>query len=370
MGHDEFSHWIDVLRSASMDHMGTELTTADAGLDIAAIRTARATLAEHLDPTPAWAAPALDRVTGCRVVLKHEEVQPTGAFKVRGGLNLLAGMTPAERAAGVVSASTGNHGQSLAFAAHRFGARCRIVLPEPANPTKLRALRGWGAELVLHGTTMEAAAEHARALARADGARFVHPANEPALIAGVGTLYLELLATHPDLDYVIVPVGGGSGAASACLVADALSPYPRTAGTRAVNPGGAGRTSGCQVIAVQSEASRAAHDSWRAGELVSRPNRTTVEGLAIGAGFRLTQRVLRERLAEFVLVSDEQIRAAQLLLLTHAHTLAEGAGAASLAGVLALRAELAGARVGVVVTGGNAAPAELTAVLSQGPVAA
>lgn len=353
-----------------MDRMGTELTTPDTGLDIAAIRAARATLAEHLDPTPAWVAPALDQVTGCRVVLKHEEVQPTGAFKVRGGLNLLAGMTPAERSAGVVSASTGNHGQSLAFAAHRFGARCRIVLPEPANPTKLRAMRGWGAELVLHGTTMEAAAEQARALARRDGARFVHPGDEPALIAGVGTLYLELLAAHPDLDYVLVPVGGGSGAASACLVADALSPHPRTEGTRAVNPGGAGLTSGCQVIAVQSEASRAAHDSWRAGELVSRPNRTTIEGLAIGAGFRLTQRVLRERLAEFVLVSDEQVRAAQLLLLTHAHTLAEGAGAASLAGVLALRAELAGARVGVVVTGGNAAPTELTAVLSQGSVAA
>jgi threonine dehydratase len=353
-----------------MDRMGTDLTTPDDGLGITAIRAAQATLAEHLDPTPVWAAPALDQVTGCRVVLKHEEVQPTGAFKVRGGLNLLAGMTPAERAAGVVSASTGNHGQSLAFAAHRFGARCRIVLPEPANPTKLRALRGWGAELVLHGTSMEAAAEHARALARRDGARFVHPANEPALIAGVGTLYLELLTSHPDLDYLVVPVGGGSGATAACLVADSLATGMRAVESGAAKTRAAGRASGCRVIAVQSEASRAAYDSWRAGELVTRANRTTIEGLAIGAGFELTQRVMRERLAEFVLVSDEQIRAAQLLLLTHAHTLAEGAGAASLAGVLALRAELAGARVGVVVTGGNAAPAELAAVLSQASAAA
>ncbi|MDT7589195.1 MAG: threo-3-hydroxy-L-aspartate ammonia-lyase [Pseudonocardiales bacterium] len=336
----EYWHWIDE-RSAS--------TLGSVNID--AVRAAQETLAGHLDPTPAWGAPALDGVTGCQVVLKHEEVQPTGAFKVRGGLNLLAGMSPAERAAGVVSASTGNHGQSLAFAARRFGARCRIVLPEPANPTKVLALRGWGAELVLHGTTMEAAAGHARELAERDGARFVHPANEPALVAGVGTLYLELLTSHPDLEYLIVPVGGGSGAAAACLVADAVAP-------------------GCRVIAVQARASRAAHDSWRAGEPLSRPNRTAVEGLAIGTGYPATQAVLRKHLADFVLVDDEQVRAAQLLLLTHAHTMAEGAGAASLAGLLRCRAELAGARVGVVVTGGNASPAELTAVLSASQVTA
>ena len=337
MGIGQYWHWIDVMSGPTLE-----------GMDIHAVRAAQRTLSEHLPPTPAWGAPALDEVVGARVVLKHEQTQPTGAFKVRGGLNLLAGMSPAERAAGVVSASTGNHGQSLAYAAHRYGARCRIVLPEPANPTKLRALRGWGAELVLHGTTMETAAGHARELAEADGSRFVHPAEEPALIAGVGTLYLELLTSHPDLDAVIVPVGGGSGAASACLVAAALAEE------------GAAR---CRVIAVQSAASPAAHDSWRAGTPLSRPNRTQVEGLAIGSGYRLTQDLLRRHLAGFVLVDDQQVRAAQLLLLTHAHTLAEGAGAASLAGLWELRGELAGSRVGVVVTGGNASPAELATVL-------
>lgn len=317
-------------------------------MDIHAVRAARAVIAGHLAPTPAWGAPALDEATGCQVVLKHEQVQPTGAFKVRGGLNLLAGMTPAERALGVVSASTGNHGQSLAYAARQFGSRCRIVLPEPANPTKLRALRSWGAELVLHGATMEAAARHARVLAQRDGVRFVHPAEEPALIAGVGTLYLELFDAHPDLDYLIVPVGGGSGAASACLVADAVAPR-------------------CRVIAVQASASPAAHDSWRAGALLSRPNRTGLEGLAIGSGYALTQGVLRQYLADFVLVDDMRVRAAQLLLLTHAHTLAEGAGAASLAGLLPLRRTLAGSKVGIVVTGGNASPAELTTVLADAP---
>lgn len=311
----------------------------DIRVDLAAVRDAAAVLTDHLQPTPAWAAPALDEVTGARVVLKHEQVQPTGAFKVRGGLNLLSGL-----GCDVVSASTGNHGQSLAFAARRFGARCRIVLPEPANPTKVRALRAWGAEVVLHGNSMEQAGAHARALAARDGARFVHPANEPALIAGVGTLYLELLTAEPDLDYLVVPVGGGSGAAAACLVAAAVAPN-------------------CRVIGVQAASSPAAHDSWRSGSLVERPNRTGIEGLAIGAGYATTQAVLRGGLDDFVLVSDEQVRAAQLLLLTHAHTLAEGAGAASLAGLLALRSRLADRRVGVVVTGGNASPAELGTVL-------
>jgi threonine dehydratase len=318
-------------------------------MDIASIRSAQQVLADSgLVPTPSWGAPALDELTGCRVLLKHEQVQPTGAFKVRGGLNLLAGMTPAERAAGLITASTGNHGQSLAYAAHRYGTRCRIVLPEPVNPTKVRALRGWSAEVLAHGNCMEEAGAHAARLAERDGARLVHPANEPALIAGVGTLYLELLTAHPELDYLVVPVGGGSGAASACLVAAAVAPN-------------------CQVIGVQAAASPAAHDSWRAGRELSRPNRTTIEGLAIGAGHSSTQAVLRSGLADFVLVDDARIRAAQLLLLTHAHTLAEGAGAASLAGLLALGERLAGATVGVIVTGGNASPAEVSTVLGAGP---
>jgi threonine dehydratase len=316
-------------------------------MDISSIRSAHTTLqACGLADTPSWSAPALDQVAGCRVILKHEQVQPTGAFKVRGGLALLAGMSAEQRALGVVSASTGNHGQSLAYAAQRFGARCRIVLPEPANPTKVRALRGWGAELILRGTCMEEACAHAIELAERDGARFVHPANTAELVAGVGTMYLELLTAHPDLEYLVVPVGGGSGAAAACLVASAVAPR-------------------CRVIAVQSSSSCAAHDSWRSGTEVAGPNRTTVEGLAIGAGYALTQAVLRQHLADFVLVDDEQVRAAQLLLLTHAHTLAEGAGGAALAGVLALGDRLSGAVVAAPITGGNASPDELGTVLGS-----
>jgi threonine dehydratase len=336
MDYLDYWHWIDVCTLSTLD-----------GMDIARIRSARTTLSDcGLAATPSWSAPALDQVAGCRVVLKHEEVQPTGAFKVRGGLALLAGMSAQQRALGVVSASTGNHGQSLAYAARRFGARCRIVLPEPVNPTKARALRGWGAELVRHGASMEQAAAHAAELAERDGARYVHPANTPELIAGVATMYLELLTAHPDLDHLVVPVGGGSGAAAACLVASAVAPR-------------------CRVIAVQARASCAAHDSWRTGTEVAGPNHTTIEGLAIGVGHTLTQGVLRRHLADFVLVDDEQIRAAQLLLLTHAHTLAEGAGAAALAGVLALGDRLAGGVVGAPITGGNASPEELGTVLGS-----
>jgi len=315
------------------------------------IVAAQTTIAPHLPATPAWSAPALDAAVGCNVMLKHEHVQPTGAFKVRGGVVLLAGLDAAQRARGLVACSTGNHGQSVAYAAATFDAPCRIVLPGPANPTKVRALRALGTDVQEHGDTLEDASSHARAIAASEGMRFVQPADDPALIAGVATLYVELLAAAPELDYLLVPVGGGSGAAAACLVTEALAPR-------------------CRVIGVQSAASPAAHDSWLGGELLKRPNRTSVEGLATGAGFATTQRIMRGRLHDFVLVTDAEVRAAQLLLLTHAHTVAEGAGAAGLAGLLALRERLAGHRVGVVVTGGNASPAELLNVLDQRRAAA
>ncbi|GIL25669.1 threonine ammonia-lyase [Actinocatenispora comari] len=307
------------------------------------LRAGRA-IAGLLPPTPAWSYPLLDETAGARVVVKHEQVQPTGAFKVRGGLALLAGMSVADRARGVVTYSTGNHAQSIAYACRRFGAPCRIVMPADPNPTKLAAVRALGARVDCHGADLTAAQRYAADTA--DGMRLVGPAHEEDLVAGVGTAYTELLTAHPDLDALLVPVGGGSGAAAAGVVAAALAPR-------------------CEVIGVQSAASPAAHDSWRAGEPVEAPNRTAAEGLATGSGFPLTQRLLRAHLRDFVLVSDEQLRAAQHVLLTRAHTLAEAAGAAGLAALLADPDRYAGRRVGIVVTGGNASPAELSAVLES-----
>jgi len=311
--------------------------------DIQDILTARRLIARHLPETPMWSYPVLNATVGAEVYVKHENVQPTGAFKVRGGINLLARMD--DRSRGVLTYSTGNHAQSIAYAARLYGVPCSIVMPENPNPVKVAALKALGATVEIGGATMVEAAEHARELAGRTGMRLISPGDEPELIMGVATLYFEILTAQPDLDAIFVPVGSGSGAAAACLVSRLLAPA-------------------CRLIAVQSSAAPAAHDSWRLGELVSRPIKTCVEGLATGCGFELPQSIMRDGLADFVLVTDEEIARAQRTLLEDAHTLAEGAGAAALAGLLARREEFAGRKVAVVCTGGNAGSAELGRVLA------
>ncbi|MFG2045204.1 threonine/serine dehydratase [Dactylosporangium sp. NPDC048998] len=299
---------------------------------------ARRVLARHLPPTPSWSYPLLDEVAGRRLVVKHENAQPTGAFKVRGALNLLACLDePADGSTDepVVTYSTGNHARAIAYAAREYGRRATVVMPAAAPELKVRAVEALGATVLRHGRNMA----DAEALAQTLPGRLVSPGDEPELIAGVATAYLELFERHPGLDTVVVPVGSGTGAAAACLVAAALVP-------------------GCRVIGVQSAAAPAAHDSWRAGECVHRDNRTRVDGLATGRGFAGPQAILRERLADFVLVADDAIDEARRLLAGRAGTQAEGAGAAALAAVLA-RPELMGSAVGVVVTGANATELEL-----------
>jgi threonine dehydratase len=296
--------------------------------------------------TPASRYAALDHAVheagaaGARVVVKHENLQRTGAFKIRGALNLARRLSADARRRGIVGYSTGNHAQALADAAREVGAPCTIVMPTAPNPVKERAVRALGARVVLHGERLEDACLLAEETAAQSGARLVSAADEPELVAGVATATLELLQQAPDLDVLVVPVGGGSGAAAACLVAAALAPHVR-------------------VVGVQSAASPAAHDSWRTGELVRRPNGTRAEGLAVGRGFALTQQVLRTHLADFLLVDDDAITGAQRTYLTSARTVAEGAGAASLAAVLTHPDRFAGVTVGVVCTGGNASEPEL-----------
>lgn len=312
---------------------------------IADVLRARTLLSAHLTPTPMWSYPALTATTGVTTFVKHENTQPTGAFKVRGGITLLSGMTPEQRAAGVLGYSTGNHAQSLAYAARLFGTPCTIVMPEHPNPLKAAAVRNLGAELIEFGAEFGASRDHAEELAGTSGARLVSSGDEPDLIAGVATIYLEIFEREPDLDAVFVPIGGGSGAAGACLAASAVAPD-------------------CQIIGVQSSASPAAHDSWLAGELVRRPNKTRAEGLATSFAFDLPQTILREKLTDFLLVDDDQIQHAQHVLIRDAHTMVEAAGAAALAGLLATRDRFAGRRVAVVCSGGNASEAELRACLA------
>jgi threonine dehydratase len=213
-------------------------------------------------------------------------------------------------------------------------------MPAAASPAKAAAVAALGAEVLLHGPDLEAAQRHAEALADSTGARLVSPGDTPELLAGVGTLYLELFEEHPELDAVLVPVGSGTGASAATVVAGELAP-------------------GCRVIGVQSQESPAAYDSWRSGDLEKRPNRTRVAGLATGRGYALPQSIMRPGLADFLLVTDEDIEAAQHLLATTAETIAEGAGAAALAGLLSRPELFAGARVAIICTGGNADEAEL-----------
>jgi threonine dehydratase len=309
-------------------------------LSLGHVRAARDLLRDHLPPTPMWSYPLLDAAAGTSVLVKHENTQPVGAFKVRGGLTLMAGMSPAERESGTVTWSTGNHAQSLAYAGHVFGVKCTVFMPADTPEGKAAAVEGWGARAMRVGDSLEAAERHAREHAAATGARLISPGDTPELLAGVGTVYLEILEARPDLDVIVVPVGSGTGAAAASLVAAEVNPR-------------------CAVIGVQSAASPAAHDSWRSGDLVERPNRTIAAGLATGRGFELPQRIMRDRLAGFLLVDDEQITGARRLLATAAHTLAEGAGAAALAGVLSRPDLFNGKRVAVVCTGGNADADEL-----------
>ena len=303
-----------------------------------------------LPRTPLHRYPALDALVGASVYVKHENYQPVGAFKVRGGVNLVSQLSPAERACGVIAASTGNHGQSVAYAARLFGVTARIVVPQGANPGKVAAMRGMGAEVIVHGATFDEARLHCEALAQDHGYRYVHSGDEPLLIAGVATEILEMLEDEPELQVLIVPVGGGSGAAGACIVARAINPAIR-------------------VVGVQSEASPAAYTSWRQRQCVAAPNRTIAEGLSTGTAFALPQAILWQTLDDFVLVRDAELLQAIVWMVERAHTLAEGAGAAPLAAAYRLRDALADQKIGVVCSGGNITVEQLRQALCGTPTA-
>lgn len=286
----------------------------------------------------------MNELLGATAFIKHENYQPVGAFKVRGGVNLVSQLSDEEGKRGLIAVSSGNHGQSVAYAARLFGVSARIVVPREANPGKVAAMQGMGAEVIFHGANFDEARAHCEALAREHGYRYVHSGDEPLLIAGVATETLEMLSDQPDLAAIFVPIGGGSGAAGAALVARELAPA-------------------CRVVGVQAERSPAAYHSWRERRIAEAPNQTFAEGLGTGAGFALPQAMLWEMLKEFLLVTDDEIRQAMLWMIERAHTLAEGAGAAALAAAYRLRHEFAGQKIGVICSGGNTSLAHLREAL-------
>ena len=308
------------------------------------VLAARGRIRPHLAPTPLRRYPGLERLTGAETWVKHENHLPTGAFKVRGGVNLVSQLDAATRARGLVTASTGNHGQSIGYAARLFGTTAIVCAPARANPVKVAAMEDLGAEVVLIGDDFDDAREHCEQLAREHGYRYVHSGNEPDLIAGVATHTLELLEEQPEIDTVIVPIGGGSGAAGACLVAKTINPK-------------------INVIGVQSAQGRAAHDAWREKKLVERENRTIAEGLATRTTFDLPQRMLWELLDDFLLVDDDELKDAARQMIECTRTLVELAGAAALAG--ARRLQPKGRRVALICSGGNISPAQLGELFSN-----
>ena len=307
---------------------------------------ARKTIAPYLPRTPLRYYAALSQFLGAEVRLKHENHQALGSFKARGGVNLLAHMSYEERSRGVITASSGNHGQSIAYACKLFGARAIIGLPEDANPLKVESMRNLGAELVFHGKNFDEAREHCERLAREERYRYVHAVNEPLLIAGVATETLEIVEDFPDVEAIFAPLGGGSGAVGACIVA------------KAVNPD-------IKVIAVQSAQAPAGYLSWKSRRLTQAPMETIAEGLATATGYELTQGILWDLLDDFLLVSDEEILQAIAILIEKAHTLAEGAGAAPLAGAIKYREEIKGKKVALIVSGGNITLAQLTEAIAH-----
>ena len=301
-----------------------------------------------LKPTPLFEWSGLSELLGCEYFVKHENHQPVGAFKIRGGINLVSTLSDEERAVGILGCSTGNHGQSLAFAARRFGVECTIVVPVGTNPGKVAAIRRLGSKLIEHGRDFDEARAYVESELVQTGLRYVHSANEPKLIAGVGSMAVEMFDDLPDPDVILVPIGLGSGVASTCIVAKALRPET-------------------QVIGIQAEGAPAIAMSWKNGQInTDYECNTWAEGVATRVPAEMTFGIMKELLDDVILVSDDEMRQAVYWLLEHTHNLAEGAGAATLAAAWRERSRFAGQKVVGVLSGGNLDLGELPKILELG----
>ena len=306
-------------------------------IEFADVVAARKRIAPYLSPTPLRRYAALDAEVGhgIRVLVKHENHLPTNAFKARNAMAFMTALEPAQRTHGVVAATRGNHGAGLAWAGAELGIPVVICVPHGNNAEKNAAIRGYGAELVEAGRDYDETVEVAKRLVVDRGLVLAHSTNDPNVIAGAGTLGIELCEQAVDLDAIVVAIGGGSQAVGMMLAARELRP----------------RTT---VWGVQAEGAAAIHDSWHARTRQTRDHASTfADGLATRATYDLTWEPLRDGLTGFVKVPDRAIAEAIRVLLRTTHNLAEGAGAAGLAGLYALREELAGKTVAIVLSGSN-----------------
>ena len=308
------------------------------------VKIAQDRISDYVFRTPVFQYPRLSEALQTELWIKHENYQPIGSFKLRGSINLMSQMSPNDLNKGMITASSGNHGQAVAHASKIFGASCVICVPNGANESKVAAIRAMGAEVRFVGDYYDQTAESAHSFAESEGFYYVDAIQEPAMIAGAGTYTLEILEDHPDTDVVIVPIGGGSGACGACIA-------------------GKGVKEDLEIIAVQSSSAPAAYRSWKNKKLSEAPMGTIAEGLATSKGYDLPQRILKDLLDDFILVSDAEMSSAILMYLEMSHTLVEHAGAASLAAAIKINERLHGKKVVLVLSGGNISTEQLKQIL-------
>jgi threonine dehydratase len=313
------------------------------------IRRAAAVIEGHVVRTPAVSAPRLAEATGAQeVVLKLENQQYTGSFKDRGAYNKLASLDGAARAAGVIAMSAGNHAQGVAYHAQRLGIPATIVMPKGTPFNKVERTAGFGARVLLEGDSIDTAAVYARERAAAEGLTFVHPYDDPLIIAGQGTIALELLAEFPDLDTIIVPIGGGGVLSGIAIGATSLKP-------------------GIRMVGVEAALYPSMHHAVR-NLAPANGGQTIAEGIAVKSPGKLTQAIIGRLVEDLLLVEEEALERAVQMLAEQQKLIAEGAGAAGLAGMLAHRERFAGRRVGIVICGGNIDSRMLAQVLMRGMV--
>jgi threonine dehydratase len=298
--------------------------------------------------TPCLPSRTLSEICGCDIFLKFENLQFTASFKERGALNRMAQLTPAERTAGVLAISAGNHAQAVAYHAQRMGIAATIVMPRFASSLKVENTRGFGAEVVLQGDTFEDARVTGLELAAKRGLTLVHPFDDPAVIAGQGTVALEMLSQQPTLEVLVVPIGGGGLIAGMATAARALRPD-------------------IGLVGVQAERFPAA---WNAlhGERRESRQATIADGIGVKSTGELTLPIIRDLVDDVLLVSEEDVETAILMLLEIEKTVVEGAGAVGLAAVLNDRQRFAGRKVGLVLCGGNIEPLVLAEIIERGMV--
>ncbi len=299
------------------------------------IIAARRVVTHFLKPTPLIHYPELSDRLGFQAYIKHENHHPTGSFKVRGGLNFMHHLPQAQREKGVITATRGNHGQSIAYAATQFGVEATVVVPYGNNPEKNSAMQAFGAELIEHGADFDEALELCEKLQAERGLYYVHPCMEPALFHGVGTYSLEIFESRPDVDAIIVPIGGGSGCCGAITVSKAINPNVK-------------------VIGVQAENAPAIYRSWKTGQRVETDSCDTIaDGMATRVPFSLPLSIIKKGVHDIVLLSEAELEEGIRLALRWTHNLAEGAGAAPIAAAHKLTDTLSGKRVVMVMSGGN-----------------